>query len=270
MDLGLDYDSPPTLVKEVLAEAALDCPLVLRDPAPSVFLTEFGDWSITYQLRFWLADHADYNAANSHIRTTLWYSLKRHGIGIPFPIQHEMSLPQPEPVVEDRGLIRESLGRTIFASCLSREQIGQLAEAVRIIRFGKGESIIRQEAPAGPMYVLVSGRAEVWIESGGVRTSVAVLEPGACIGENSVLTGEKRSATILALEDSLAVEVDKSTVAPIISESPELLEGLSDLLARRKLQNEGVMAGASDAAQGARRQDYRAGFLTKLKAMFEV
>jgi CRP-like cAMP-binding protein len=120
------------------------------------------------------------------------------------------------------------------------------------------------------MYVLVSGRAEVWITSGGVRTSVAILEPGACIGENSVLTGEKRSATILALEDSLAVEVDTSTVAPIISESPELLDGLSDLLARRKLQNEGVMAGASDAAQGERRQDYRAGFLTKLKAMFEV
>ncbi len=270
IDIGLDYDSPPTLVQTVLCEAALDCPLVLRDPAPSVFLTEFGDWSITYQLRFWLGDHGDYNTAHSHIRTVLWYSLKRHGISIPFPIQHELSLPPPEPVVEDRQRIRDALSGTVFASCLSAHQIEKLAEAVRIVRFGKDERVIRQGAPTGPMYVLVTGRAQVWVDSGGLPTPVSILEPGACIGESSVLTGENCSATILALEDLLAVKIDKSTIAPFLNHHPELLERLSELLAARKIQNEGAMAHASDAGLRVRKEDYREGILSKLRAMFEV
>jgi len=270
LDIGLDYDAPPSLVKSVLIEAALDCPDVLRDPAPNVYLLEFANWSVTYQLRFWLDDHALYNRVNSHIRTTLWYSLRRHKIAIPFPIQHEMSLPQPTPAIENRELIRESIGKASFATCLSPAQLEQMVGAARVVRFGGGENIIRQYAEAGPMYVLVSGRAEVFVESGSTKSSVAILEEGACIGESSVLTGEARSATILALEDCEAVEVDKATLAPIIEASPELLESLSDLLAHRRMQNEGIVAGAASLAHGETRQDYRAGFLRKLRAFFEV
>ncbi len=270
MDIGLEYDAPPSLVKQVLTEAALDCPLVLRHPAPNVYLMEFGDWSITYQLRFWLDDHLNYNPANSHIRTTLWYALRRHNISIPYPIQHEMSLERPKPHVEDRSLIRESIQKAVFAPALSTSQLEEIVEHARIVRFGEGESIIRQEAEAGPMYVMVSGRAEVWIESNGLRTSVAVLGPDACIGENSVLTGEKRTATILALEDCQAVEVGKATLYPIISASPEVLEALSELLAQRRMKNEGMVAEAAGTALQATKSSYKAGFLGKLRVFFEV
>lgn len=270
LDIGLEYDAPPSLVQKVLVEAALDCPYVLRDPTPNVFLAEFGNWSITYQLRFWLDDHAHYNSANSHIRTTLWYSLRRHNISIPYPIQHELALEHPKAHVENRELIRDSIRKATFASCLSTEQLDQIVKSARIVRFGQGESIIRQNAEAGPMYVLVSGRAEVLVESNGLRTSVAVLEADACIGENSVLTGEKRTATILALEDCFAVEVDKTILAPLIEASPNLLESLSDLLAQRLMKNEGIVAEAAGAAHQTKRHNYKAGFLNKLKSFFEV
>ena len=120
------------------------------------------------------------------------------------------------------------------------------------------------------MYVIVSGRAEVWLESGGQRTSVAALGPDACIGETSVLTGEKRTATIIALEDCLAVEVDKDTLAPIISASPELLESLSELLAQRRMKNEGLVAEAAGSGSHATKSSYKAGFLGKIRLFFEV
>ena len=115
-----------------------------------------------------------------------------------------------------------------------------------------------------------TGRAEVWIETNGLRTSVAILEEDACIGENSVLTGEARSATILALEDCLAVEVQKSTLAPIIGASPELLESLSDLLAQRRMKNEGLVAEAAGSGNQSTKSSYKAGFLGKLRTFFEV
>lgn len=270
LDVGLEYGAPPSLVKKVLIGAALDCPFVLRNPEPDVFLTEFAAYSVTYQLRFWLDDHKHYNPANSHIRTTLWYSLRRHNISIPFPIQHELHLDPPVPHIEDRELIRDSIQKAVFAPVLSSAQLGEIVENAKMVRFGEGESIIRQDADAGPMYVIVEGKAEVWIESNGIRTSVAVLGPDACIGENSVLTGEKRTATILALEDCLVVEVDKTTLAPIVSASPELLESLSELLAQRRMKNEGLVAEAAGTANQATKRNYKAGFLGKLRLFFEV
>ena len=120
------------------------------------------------------------------------------------------------------------------------------------------------------MFILAMGSAEVWIEAAGILKSVAVLGPDACIGEISVLTGERRSATVVALEDCLAVEVNKSILAPIISASPELLESLSDLLAGRRMQNEGIVAEAAGAASQAKKHDYKEGFLEKLKTFFAV
>ena len=270
LEIGLEYNAPPTLVKSILIEAALDCPHVLRMPAPDVFLSEFANSSVTYQLRFWLADHAKFNPATSDIRTTLWYSLRRHNISIPYPIQQQIILPRPKPHAENRDLIRESIGKTIIAACLSPVQIAKIVDSARIVCFGKGENIIRRDADAGPMYVLAKGRAEVWIEAGGILKSAAILGSDACIGENSVLTGERRSATIVALEDCLAVEVDKSILAPIISANPELLESLSDLLAGRRMQNEGIVAEAANASSQAKKHDYKEGFLEKLKMFFEV
>ncbi|MEI6492382.1 MAG: cyclic nucleotide-binding domain-containing protein [Verrucomicrobiota bacterium] len=271
LDIGLEYDAPPTLVKKVLIDAALDSPLVLRSPMPDVYLMEFGNFSVTYQLRFWLDDHVNYNPANSQIRTNLWYALRRHNIKIPYPIQEQRWMGRPQPHVEDRDLIRGSIRKAIFASALSATQLDEIVENAKIVRFGEGESIIRQDAEAaGPMFVIVSGRAEVWVESNGQRTSVAVLGPDACIGEISVLTGEKRTATILALEDCLAVEVDKDVLAPIIGASPELLESLSELLAQRRMANEGLVAEAAGFANQATKSNYKEGFLGKIRTFFEV
>jgi CRP-like cAMP-binding protein len=121
------------------------------------------------------------------------------------------------------------------------------------------------------MYIIIRGKAEVWIESPSHRTSVAILGPDACIGENSVLTGEKRIATIIALEDCLAVEVDKTTLAKIVSASPDLLESLSELLTQRRMKNEGLVAEAEgSAANQATRSQYKASFLGTLRQFFQV
>jgi CRP-like cAMP-binding protein len=84
-----------------------------------------------------------------------------------------------------------------------------------------------------------------------------------------VLTGDPRSATVRASGDCQAVEVSKATLAPVAALSPEFLEALSDLLAQRRLQNEGRLAEAS-GARSARQKDYSAGFLQKLKSFFEI
>ncbi len=270
LEIGLDYEAQPTLVRQVLIDAALNCPHVLREPAPNVYLKEFASSSVNYELRFWLNNHNFYKDAYSEIHTNLWYALRRNNISIPYPIQAEYSYKFPSPRQDTDQVTREALKKVIFYPCLTAPQFEQILQGANIVAFGEGENIVRQGAEAGPMYVLINGQAEVLVLSHGTTTPVAKMGPGDCIGEMSMLAGEPRSATVRALKDCEAVEVKKETLAPVMADSPELIEALSDLLAKRRLQNEGVIAGASGAAHQDKQKDYRAGFLHKIKSFFEI
>jgi len=271
IEIGLDYEVPPTRVRQVLIEAVQMAEYVVSEPAPTVFLKDFAASSITYEIKFWMNDHSKYEETNSAVRTNLWYALRRANISIPYPIQLEAHYEPSTPAVDRKALISEALGKIFFAECLNGTQIAQLIDRAQVSHFGQGEQIIRQGQHDSSMYVIMEGRADIVVEASGVSRTVATIGAGDCIGEMSLLTGECRSATVLALEDTHAVEISKATLAPLIAESPELLEVLSDLLARRRMQNEGVLARAlSEAQLSATHEDYRSGFLTKLKSFFAI
>ena len=66
----------------------------------------------------------------------------------------------------------------------------------------------------------------------------------------SLLTGEKRSATVRAEGDCYVMEIGKDVMGEVIRESPDCLRQLSELLARRKMETEGIL---KDAATSERR-----------------
>jgi len=62
------------------------------------------------------------------------------------------------------------------------------------------------------------------------------IERGDCFGEMSLLTGESRTATVQAESDCYVLEIGKPVMADVIRDTPDCLERLSELLARRKLK----------------------------------
>lgn len=272
LEIGLEYNAPPTMVKQVLTEAALMAQYVSKERVPVVFLKDFEASSIIYQIKFWMDDHSRLNETLSDIRTNLWYALRRHNISIPYPIRMEMHCEMPVKKGTDRQLVREALSKVFFHECLSAPQVERLVGCASMVEFGKGEQLIQQGEEGSSMFVITEGRADVVVDIGGTPRNVAEIGAGDCLGEMSLLTGEKRSATIVALTDMQVVELGKDTLAPIIAESPELLEQLSDMLARRRMQNEGVAAAQamSSSQLAARQRDYRSNFLNKLQSIFKI
>jgi len=60
-------------------------------------------------------------------------------------------------------------------------------------------------------------------------------------------------------------------MAEVIRDSPDCLERLSELLAKRKLENEGVLKEAASQAHHERKErEYRANFLHRLRTFFEL
>lgn len=91
-----------------------------------------------------------------------------------------------------------------------------------------GTIIIHEGGKTGHLFVLVEGRLEV-IKGDSV---VAVLsEPGAVLGEMSVLLDQPHTATVRAASDTLIHEFDDA--AAFLREQPEVALLVARLLAQR-------------------------------------
>jgi len=91
--VGVAYETPCGVAIEALLDAASKVEEVLRTPAPAVFLKDFQDSAILYELRIWIDNYASLYAIESDVRKQIWYAFKRHGVTIPFP-QRDVNLRQ--------------------------------------------------------------------------------------------------------------------------------------------------------------------------------
>ena len=236
--VGVEYRVPPNKVKEALVKAASSVNGVLAEPAPEALLVSFGDSSINYELKFWLRDGRRYAQIIDGIRTNCWYEFDRHGISFAFPVRI-IEHPRTGTVTADRKA--ELLAQHSLCSSLGEEQIERLAQTARQVRFGKGETIIHQGESGESMFILITGSAEVFAQKNGRLLRVGELGSGECFGEVSLLTGEPRSASVIARTDCEILEIQKLAIGAVLRENPHLAERLSETLAMRQLATKGEL-----------------------------
>jgi len=269
--VGVEYKNRPNRVKDALFRAASSADGVLAEPKVKIFLVDFADFAVIYEIKFYMGNHARINEINDAVRTNVWYELKRQGITIPFPIRTLHVERRAAPTYEDYDEARTILREEPLFECLSDAQIDSLVKEARLNYFGRGERVIQEGAEGASMFVLVRGAARVWVSKNGSSIPVATLSAGDCFGEMSLLTGESRTATVQAESDCYVLEIGKPVMADVIRDSPDCLERLSELLARRKLENEGVLKEAASQAQNQRKErEYTASFLHRLRTFFEL
>jgi small-conductance mechanosensitive channel/CRP-like cAMP-binding protein len=270
--VGVEYKNPPNRVKDALMRAAQSANNVLANPPVRIFLVDFADFAVIYEIKFYMGNHARINEINDAVRTNVWYELKRQGITIPFPIRTlHLERRAVRSVQEEQQEARAILRDEALFECLSNSQIDSLVEQSRVSHFGRGERVIREGAEGDSMFVLLRGAAEVSISRNGTSIPVATLNAGDCFGEMSLLTGERRTATVRAETDCQVMEISKPVMAEVLRDSPDCLERLSELLARRKMENEGVLKEAASQTQNeSKKREYTATFLNRLRTFFEL
>ena len=241
VEVGVTYDAPPNHVKSVLREALSHCPLVLDSPEPAVELVNFAASSIDYRVKFWVGDFARDDVARDQVRTAIYYAFKRHDLEIPYPIQTEFS---GEKVVQDertRIAEREGLleGIDLFAS-LTPEQRQHIAAQTTTAMYGDGETIVRQGHPGESMYLVCQGQVAVKIDSRS--EPIAVIEKGGYFGEMSLLTGDPRTANVVAVGDVTVLEVGADVFRELGQISPHAVERVGIAAATRRAELEGARA----------------------------
>src|SRR5262249_28254393 len=251
VQVGLGYSHPPNLVKRVLAEAALASPDVGREPPPSIKLIQYGDYSVTYDIKFWLYNYDKYPEKRDAVMTSAWYHLHRAGIKLPFPIR-DVYMHQVDPLSEadQHHLQIEQIVRALrqveLFAVLDNAELHLLAEHVGTRLYGHGEVLARQGEAGDTFFIIRAGRVRIDVDDVLDDSLAAVtvnhLGPGDFFGEMALLTGAPRGATVTAVEDTEILVVARQDIAPLLQANPELPEQLGTVLARRLEMNQTALA----------------------------
>jgi small-conductance mechanosensitive channel/CRP-like cAMP-binding protein len=269
VSLTVPYAVPPNTVKQALLKAASGATGVLTEPQPYAFLMNFGDSGINYELKFWLDDGTRYPQIIDGLRTNIWYELSRQDIAFAFPVRIVEMKTRAETAQEATDATSLLLRQPLFSGMQAGE-LQVLGKSAIHLRFGKGEKIIEQGKPGKSMYILADGSAEVRVEHDGEPVRVGRLEQGDCFGEISLLTGEPRTATVIAESDCEVVKIEKSAMRTLLLQQPRLAETLSETLAERRSVSEAEITAFRTSQPVAPNVATKESFLARLRQFFEL
>lgn len=135
-----------------------------------------------------------------------------------------MELHGPRPPHQDDLLLQHL--RT-FLGIVDAAALEAVRGRLRWMQLAGGETLMRQGEPGDVLYLLVSGRLRVYLEEDGQRRIVRELTRGEVVGEMSLITDAPRSATVVAIRDSVLVSLGKEDFAQLQATSPQVTLALT-------------------------------------------
>lgn len=237
LQLGIDYNVAPATVIDIVSQAAAHVDGVARDLPCFARVAAFADSSVIYDIKYHTRDYAQRDRMDADIRKAVWYALHRNKIAFATPVRAFQTYTPPEArhdVPRDEVLAR--LREVDILSPLSEDARQTIAEGTRVHFYSKGETILRHGAAGDSMFVVHSGTASVRLpdDSDESLHEVAQLGPGTVFGEMALLTGERRTADVVALTDVTALEIGKASLQPILSDHPDLVGAITTKVIQRK------------------------------------
>ena len=264
----------PTKVIETVERALRAEPIacVARSPEVHCLLTDMKNGDGTYAVRYWLTDMAKPDPTDSLIRTRVYVALHRANIPLAVPSQsvviteatsHRDQLQTRE--IEQRIAALRDL--ELFQP-LTDEERDEIAAKLVTAPFARGEAITQQGAEAHWLYIMTEGEADVRVAIDGVSRKVGSLQGGDYFGEMGLMTGEPRSATVVAQTDVKCYRLGKEAFKDILRRRPELAEDISVTLARRRVGLDAAREEASEEGMRDRVKTTQKAFLHCMRDFF--
>ncbi|HEX8503369.1 MAG TPA: cyclic nucleotide-binding domain-containing protein, partial [Pyrinomonadaceae bacterium] len=258
------YTDSPVKVIHAVREAVREADNVLRYMTPVVRIRHLADSGVEYEVKYWLSDYARHHDTDALVRQRVWYAFRRNGFTFAYPTR-TLYMEQPAPHDDggsDAGTLAETLaGVEIFAP-LSAGELGALAAAAAGRVFAPGETIIRAGDSGASMFVVHRGTVDVRVDSNGTPRTIQRLGEGDFFGEMALFTGEPRTASVVAAEETEVLEIGHGAMRALFQTNPDLVEALSHTINERRA---GLAANAP-AAHGD--EDTPGGLLSKIKHFF--
>lgn len=277
---NVDFRHAPGEVIAAVDRALQEAPIpnVAADPLAHCICYDFAkdtrDSFAYYAVRYWLTELAKDDPTNSLVRQRIYAALKRAGIPLAVPgTAVFLSQDDPEHVQRKEG---RELDRRIAAlesvalfGPMTAEEKARIAPRIRPTPFVRGEAITRQGAAAHWLYVLIRGEVEIRLRAeGGEERVLGTLQAPDFFGEMGVMTGAPRSTTVVALGDVECFRIEKGDFQHILAGRPEIAEGISGILAQRRVGLLALQETLSAAERERRLQAEHGRILAGIRSFF--
>jgi NTE family protein len=133
------------------------------------------------------------------------------------------------------------LGRYRLFQGLSSTALTEISADLRTLTFAAGDYVCRQGESGESLFLVQTGLVEVWLETGAEKKLVRRLRQGEVVGEMALLTGEPRSASVVAAVASTVLELDESTFSRIVARHPTIIRNIAVILVERQYADTHVM-----------------------------
>ncbi|MBV9960084.1 MAG: mechanosensitive ion channel family protein [Acidobacteria bacterium] len=260
------YTDSPAKTIHIVREAVREADNVSQKIRPIVRIRDFGDSSVDFEVKYWLEDYTKFNDTDALVRQRIWYAFRRAGINFAFPtrtVQIERISKADGRRADGSEFIDRLNAVDIFAP-LSAEETARLAKnSVRRV-FAPGESVIRAGDEGSSMFVVHEGRVSVQISDNGKPRTVSVLNEGDFFGEMALFTGEPRTASVVAIEETEVLEIGFQAMKHLFDTNPDLVESLSHTITERRAE---LKARSEDVQES---EDEAEGLLSVIKRFFGI
>lgn len=268
--IALEYGVRIPDAKRVLLAGIRSVPKVLGTPEPDVLVKEFGDDGVIYRMRFWVQHYTDLQAVRDAVATSVSDQLWHAGMDVPFP-KRDVFMARMPPRQLDRQKDRATLiGRVDLFASLDSAAISRLADCVIERRYGPGVDVVQQDDGGTSLFLVVDGLLDVAVKDEKATRVVAQVLPGQFFGEQSLLTGDPRSATVTTETEATLYEVRREDLAPMLQERPELAESLSRALAERRRRNDEALSREANVESRVVRSTLAEQFLKRIHQVFHI
>ncbi len=127
-----------------------------------------------------------------------------------------------------------------FLGPVEPEALATLRRQLAWVEVAAGQTLMTQDEPGDSMYLVISGRLRAYIrDDEGVEQRIREMSRGQVIGELSLYTDEPRSATVVAIRDSLLVSLGKAEFQQLLQSSAQASIALTRQIIQRLQSTQG-------------------------------
>jgi small-conductance mechanosensitive channel/CRP-like cAMP-binding protein len=240
----LDPAIPVERARRILTTALLSVDHLLADQTsnahPSDVVVEGTDEAgVSYLLRFWVPDYGSEILCRNAVATAMLNTLHHAGLAVAAPRLSLVSLRHANDDAEGNDLCGRMLRTIDLFQAFTLTELDDLASRMMRRCIPSGTTVFHQGDPGASLFLLTEGVLEVRasIEPAAAPMILDRMRPGDIFGEMALLTGEPRSATVVALCEAIVFELSDEHLRPMLHDRAELAERLSDLMASRARRN---------------------------------
>ena len=230
-DVTIEYSAPPELARRAIEEAFEGSRIVLRDPAPLVYVDNINDLGTTLRVFFSFPDFSVFPYAIEETNRIIWNGLRKYGIRPALKRYHlgdRFDLPEEPWDIREKESpesVQKMLAKAlqVLSDPSGLEEVWRTKEKFERFTFNPPDKIGDHAALGRSLFLVVSGTVSLTrAEESNNPVEIQVVREGELTNIPSIFQSSEKLTTAWAKTYCVVYEIPKVIIEELSNKYPNL------------------------------------------------